>query len=71
MVKAWETMSERISKSFQVTRITSIDPVAVWNDAVFKRALETVQQQLNRQEKEDEDYSELDDDLFADIELED
>ena len=35
------------------------------------RALETVQQQLNCQEQEGEDDSELDDDPFADIELED
>ena len=63
--------SEWISKSFQVTRSTTTDPVAVQNDAVLKRALETVQQQLNRQQKEGEDDSELDDDPFADIILKD
>ena len=73
-MKAWEMMKEKrelISKSFQVSGITWVDPPVVWNDAVLKRALETVQQQLNCQEQEGEDDSKLDDDPFADIELED
>ena len=63
--------SQLITKSCQVTGITSTDPAVVRNGAVLKRALETVQQQLNHQEQEGEDDSELDDDPFADIKFED
>ena len=54
-----------------MTGITSTDPAVVRNDAVLKRTLETVQHQLNHQEQEDEDDSDLNVDTFADIELED
>ena len=71
VVNAWEKMKDRkelITKSFQVTGITSSDPGVVRSDDVLKRAMEAVQRELSLAE---EDENDLDEDPFADIELED
>ena len=59
MVSAWEKMKDRkdlITKSFQVTGITSTDPKVVCNDEVLKRAMEAAQKELSL-EKESGDKS--------------
>ena len=74
VVNAWQRMKERkelITKSFQVTGITSSDPDVVRSDDVLKRALEAVQRELNLTETGEEDEDDLTEDSFADIELED
>jgi hypothetical protein len=73
MVDAWQKMKERkglITKSFQVTGITSTDPGVVRSDDILKRAMEVVQRELSLAE-EDENDDDLNEDPFADIELED
>lgn len=58
VVKAWQVMKEKtelISKSFQVTGITSTDPAVVRRDAVLKKSLEAVQQELDLSEQEAEE----------------
>ena len=62
---------ELITKSFQVTGITSSDPDVVRSDDVLKRALEAVQRELNLTETGEEDEDDLTEDPFADVELED
>ena len=64
-VNAWEKMErkELITKSFQVTGITSSDPGVVRSDDVLKRAMEAVQRELSLAEKDEND---LDEDPFAD-----
>ena len=72
VVEAWKKIKEKkdlIIKSFQVTGIISTDPAVVHNDAVLKRAMESVQRDLNLEE-DDGNMDELDD-PFADIELDD
>ena len=61
---------ELITKSFQVTGITSSDPAVVRSDDALKRAMEAVQRELSLAE-EDENEDDLTEDPFADIELED
>lgn len=73
VVNAWEKMKERkelITKSFQVTGITSSDPSVVCSDDVLKRAMEVVQKELSLAEEDKEDEIDLAEDPFADIELE-
>ena len=72
VVEAWEMMKKRkelITKSFQVTGITSTDPAVVRRDEILKHALEEVQKELSLAEEQDED--ELSGDPFADIDIED
>lgn len=63
---------ELITKSFQVTGITSTDPGVVHSDKILKRAVEAVQRELSLAE-EDENDDDLKDseDPFADIKLND
>ncbi len=73
VVKAWDKLKDRkelITKSFQVTGITFTDAAVIRNDSILQKALEAVRQELTVTEEEDEDV-ELDNDPFADIELED
>jgi hypothetical protein len=69
-----QKMKERkglITKSFQVTGITSTDPGVVRSDDVLKRAMEAVQRELSHaEENEDKNDDDLNEDPFADIELE-
>ena len=61
---------ELITKSFQVTGISSSDRAVVHSDDALKRAMEAVQRELCFAE-EDENKDDLTEDPFADIELED
>ena len=61
---------ELITKSFQVTGISSSDRAVVHSDDAQKRAMEAVQRELSFAE-EDENKDDLTEDPFADIELED
>ena len=73
VVTAWQKMKDRrelITKSFQVTGITSSNPGVVRSDDALKRAMEAVQRELSLAE-EDENEDDLTEDPFADIELED
>ena len=73
VVMARQKMKDRrelITKSFQVTGITSSDPAVVRSDDALKRAMEAVQRELSLAE-EDENEDDLTEDPFADIELED
>lgn len=75
VVNAWQKMKEKkelITKSFQVTGITSTDPGIVRSDEILKRAMVAVQRELTLAE-EDENDDDLQDseDPFADIELDD
>ena len=63
-----EGKKDLIIKSFQVTGITCTDSVVVHNDAVLKRAIEAAQSDLNLEEEEDSEDG-LNEDPFADIEL--
>lgn len=74
VVNALEKMKKRkelITKSFQVTEITSSDPGVVRSNDVLKRAMEAVQRELSLAEEDEEDENDLAEDPFADIELED
>ena len=73
VVTAWQKMNDRrelITKSFQLTGITSSNPGVVRSDDALKRAMEAVQRELSLAE-EDENEDDLTEDPFADIELED
>ena len=61
---------ELITKSFQVTGISSSDRAVVHSDDALKRAMEAVQREHSFAE-EDENKDDLTEDPFADIELED
>lgn len=68
VVKACQQIKDRkelITKSFQVTWITSSDPAVVCLDDVFKRAMEAVQRELRLTEEEDESDDEFNKDPFC------
>jgi len=68
VVKACQRIKDRkelITKSFQVTWITSSDPAVVCLDDVFKRAMEAVQRKLSLTEEEDESEDEFNKDPFC------
>ena len=72
VVTAWQKMKDKkelITKTFQVTGITSTNPSVVRSDEVLKRATEAVQRELSLEENGDED--DFSEDPFADIELDD
>ena len=72
VVIAWQEMKERkelITKSFQVTGITSTDPDVVRSDEILKRAMAAVQRELCLAEEENDDDLTGSEDPFADIDL--